>query len=59
MVPESKALKEDVVLSDPAASYWLKEQIKTTRSRDSVDVMNDLEILKKLIRERIECHNHP
>jgi hypothetical protein len=59
MAPESKTFKEDVVLSDPAASYWLKEQIKTTRGRDSVDVMNDLEILKKLIHERIECHNRP
>lgn len=44
---------ENLILSDPAASYWLKEQIEKTKERDCVDVLNDIEVLRNVILERI------
>lgn len=42
------------VLRDPAASFWLKDTLRTALARDPVDAANDAEILAKLLDRR--CH---
>ena len=42
------------VLSDPGASFWLKDALRSALSRDPVDAANDAEILFRLLDER--CH---
>jgi len=37
------------VLSDPAASFWLKEALRSALTRDPVDAANDAEILFSLL----------
>lgn len=43
------------VLSDPAASFWLKDTLRSALDRDPVDAANDAEALFRLLDER--CHN--
>ena len=37
------------VISDPTASNWLKDCLKTSSQRDTVDLLNDLEVLSQII----------
>ena len=47
-------LEIEQVLSDPAASYWLKDALRSALARDPVDAANDAEVLFRLLNER--CH---
>ena len=40
------------VLSDPAASFWLKTALRSALCRDPVDAANDSEILARLLQRR-------
>ncbi|MGE5113450.1 MAG: hypothetical protein ACM3JB_21510 [Acidobacteriaceae bacterium] len=40
------------VLSDPAASHWLKTALRPAFFRDLVDAANDSEILASLLEQR-------
>jgi hypothetical protein len=40
------------VLRDPAASFWLKEALRTALARDPVDAANDAEVLARLLDGR-------
>lgn len=42
----------DQVLADPAASFWLKDALRSAMERDPVDAANDAEVLAKLLAER-------
>jgi len=44
---------ENIILDDPSISYWLKDQITLTNSRDPNDVLNDIEILKQIVEIRL------
>ena len=37
------------VLSDPSASFWLKNALRTALTRDPVDAANDAEVLFRLL----------
>jgi hypothetical protein len=39
-------------LRDPAASFWLKDALRSALSRDPVDAANDAELLARLLEER-------
>jgi hypothetical protein len=47
-------LTEDInrALNDPAASYWLKENILSALKRDPVDAAKDAEVLSLLLASR-------
>jgi hypothetical protein len=47
-------MMENDILEDPSASYWLKQLIQSTKTRDSVDVLNDLDLLKSIIEKRLQ-----
>lgn len=54
---ESKSKREfsyESILSDPTASYWLKQRIEELQERDPVDALNDIEMLKRLTESRLE-----
>jgi hypothetical protein len=53
---ESPAKQTEIerVLSDPAASIWLKKALGAAMSRDPVDAINDAEILSRLERRCLE-----
>jgi hypothetical protein len=40
------------ILSDPAASFWLRESLRTALVRDAVDAANDAEVLARLLDRR-------
>lgn len=46
--------KRDKLLTDPAATFWLKAQIKVLEQRDCVDAEDDLIVLTELTALRIE-----
>jgi hypothetical protein len=46
-------LEVEQVLSDPAASFWLKDALRAALARDPVDAANDAEILFRLLDERL------
>ncbi|MFC1337314.1 MAG: hypothetical protein G8D81_20825 [gamma proteobacterium symbiont of Clathrolucina costata] len=46
-------MSPDRVLSDPAASNWLKAAILILDKRDPVDALNDAEVLAKL--QQLRC----
>lgn len=46
---------EEQIISDPAASYWLKQQIKESSNRDILDVLNDIDILRSILSLRHEA----
>ncbi len=48
--PELPTIEE--VLSDPAASFWLLEALRSALSRDPVDVANDSDVLARLLDRR-------
>jgi hypothetical protein len=41
------------VLSDPAASHWLKAALRESLERDPVDVLNDVLALAGVLEERL------
>ena len=43
----------EAVLADPAASYWLKNGLRSALLRDPVDAANDAEILAQLLQRRL------
>jgi hypothetical protein len=48
---ETQCAPEDI-LRDPAASFWLKDALRSALSRDPVDAANDAELLARLLEER-------
>jgi len=43
------------ILEDPAASFWLKDALRSALSRDPVDAANDADVLARVLECR--CHN--
>jgi|TARA_Y100001970_G_C14164171_1_gene820299 hypothetical protein len=43
-----------MILNDPSSSFWLKEAIQNCTGRDPIDVLNDLDILYELTKQRID-----
>lgn len=46
----SSIAKKDIpavheILADPAASFWLKESLRSALARDPVDALNDADVL--------------
>lgn len=48
------SMTEREILNDPSASYWLKRLITSTKERDPVDCLNDLDVLRAILEARIE-----
>ena len=48
----AERLEVKQVLSDPAASFWLKDALRSALARDPVDAANDAEVLFRLLDER-------
>ena len=44
----------DQVLADPAASFWLKQALRSALPRDPVDAANDAEVLACLLNNRCQ-----
>ena len=42
----------DQALWDPAASFWLKDALRSALARDPVDAANDTEVLARLLDRR-------
>jgi hypothetical protein len=49
----AERLEVDQVLSDPAASFWLKDALRSALARDPVDAANDAEVLFRLLDQRL------
>lgn len=45
--------KEQAILDDPSASFWLKAKIKEVKDRDPVDVLNDMQLLEVVVKAKI------
>lgn len=43
-----------LILKDPAASYWLKDALKSAVERDPVDAVNDAAVLLKVLRHKLD-----
>ncbi|MCK5641345.1 MAG: hypothetical protein KAJ19_11125 [Gammaproteobacteria bacterium] len=41
----------DNVINDPAGSFWLKGSLAGALTRDPIDVINDLSVLNRLLKE--------
>jgi len=41
----------DDVINDPAGSFWLKGCLASALTRDPIDVINDLSVLARLLKE--------
>ncbi len=50
--PAQKPCSPEDVLRDPAASFWLKNSLRSALARDPVDAANDGEVLARLLEER-------
>ena len=44
----------DEIITDPAASSWLKTALRSALCRDPVDAAHDSEILARLLEERCD-----
>lgn len=42
------------ILSDPAASYWLKDSLRVALNRDAVDALNDAEALAVALKDNYQ-----
>ena len=53
-----KALEKSVqtISTDPAASHWLKRAASELWERDTVDALNDLDVLRELLEEKHRIH---
>ena len=49
----------DQILSDPAASDWLKRSLVSALERDSVDAANDAEVLAAVLASRVDPPSGP
>ena len=45
-------VRMDWVLSHPGFSAWLKAALSDSRGRDPIELLNELEVLNSVIRER-------
>lgn len=43
------------ILNDPASSFWLKESLEKSLSRDPVDALNDAETLLAVLQGRLSA----
>jgi len=43
-----------LVLADPAASYWIKDALRSALDRDPVDAVNDAEVLAKILKHKVK-----
>lgn len=48
------AIEPNDILSDPSASFWLKQAVRDALSRDPVDAITDAEILVAVLQNRLE-----
>ena len=44
------------ITTDPSASYWLKQVVTQLWERDTVDALNDLDILRELLEAKHQAH---
>lgn len=44
----------ETILDDPAASFWLKNTLRSALDRDPVDALNDSELLVVALKERLD-----
>jgi hypothetical protein len=44
------------ISTDPTASHWLKRAASELWERDTVDALNDLDVLRELLEERHHIH---
>lgn len=44
----------NTILNDPAASYWLKDALRSATRRDIVDAINDAETLLAILQDRFD-----
>jgi len=42
------------ILDDPAASFWLKNALRSALNRDPVDALHDAELLVVALKERLD-----
>ena len=47
------------ILADPAASYWLKDAIRSLAKRDPMDACNDAELLLAVAKARATSAMRP
>ena len=50
----SRQLEIEQVLADPAASFWLKDALRSALARDPVDAANGAEVLAQLLDRRCQ-----
>lgn len=43
------------ILADPAASFWLKESLRTALTRDPVDALNDADVLVAVLDRNVRA----
>ncbi|WP_172600129.1 hypothetical protein [Sulfuricystis multivorans] len=41
-------------MADPSASFWLKEALRKSITRDPVDALNDAEVLVAVLKGRLD-----
>ena len=44
------------ISTDPAASHWLKRAARELWERDTMDALNDLDVLRELLEEKHRIH---
>ncbi len=44
------------ITTDPSASYWLKQAVTQLWERDTVDALNDLDVLRDLLEAKHQAH---
>ena len=44
------------IRTDPAASHWLKRAVTELWERDVVDALNDLDVMRELLKEKHRIH---
>ncbi|MGK2231132.1 MAG: hypothetical protein ACI92O_000290 [Colwellia sp.] len=48
---------ETTLINDPSTSYWLKQQLQITMTRDPLDGLNDAELLVMVLKFRLDNIN--
>lgn len=48
--------KINKIMKDPSASFWLKDALRSTMTRDSVDAFRDAQVLSNILKEKVEYH---
>lgn len=51
-LPDMQSVSIDKVLTDPAASRWLKSALQSALARDAVDAVADATVLLQLLEDR-------